>query len=85
MKAANPTMGVVTGLAGAPSDAPGSMMYGASMAVLHKPSLSMILLVQQDVCGPGKGPGMISSEEGTSTYVHWLRNIVYLDEYVMIF
>ena len=29
MKAANPTMGVATGLARAPQDAPGSMMHGA--------------------------------------------------------
>ena len=61
MKAANPTMRVVTGLARAPQNAPVSMMHGAFMEVLHITSLSMTLLVQQDVCGPGKGRQMLSS------------------------
>ena len=62
MKAANPTMGVVTGLARAPQDAPGSMMHGASISVLHIASLPVMTWVQQDVCGPGKGRENIPSE-----------------------
>ena len=62
MKAANPTMRVVTDLARAPQNSPVSMMHGAFMEVSHITSLPMILLVQQDVCGPGKGRETLSSE-----------------------
>ena len=61
MKAVNPTIRVVTGLARGPQNAPVSMMHGAFMEVLHITLLSMTLLVQQDVCGPGKGREMLSS------------------------
>ena len=57
-------------VARAPQDAPGSMMHGASISVLHITPPSLIMLLQQDDCGPSKGRGMLSSEGLTSTHVH---------------
>ena len=50
MKAATPTMRVVTSLATVPQDAPSSMMHGAALAVLHITPLSVIAPVQQFIC-----------------------------------
>ena len=44
---ANPIMGIVTGLARAPPDAPSSMMHGAASVSLHISPLSVITPVQQ--------------------------------------
>ena len=49
-------------VARAPQGAPGSMMHEASISVPHITSLPAMTWVQQDVCGPGKGRGNISSE-----------------------
>ena len=51
MKAANPTMMALTGLARALPNAPVSMMHGAFTEVSDINSLSMTLLVQQDITG----------------------------------
>ena len=57
------------------------MMHGAAIVVLHISPLAVIVLPQQDDCGPGTGRGISLSEERAFTNVClWLRYIVYGNE-----